>query len=231
MSTTWNDRTAFGPMGPGPRRRGGGPHHHPGMGPDTYEAQDWGAGGGPGSRGYGRRGGPGMGMGPAGRGRGRGRGRARRGAIRLLILAALTDHPMHGYEVIHVLGELSGGRWRPSAGSVYPTLQSLEDEGMVTSVEVDGKRIYSLTEPGREEASSQPMPEPWFDEEDNLRQSAQGLMAAIRQVDHIGSEQTRAEAYDLVDATRRQLYRLLAEDEPTSSAPVDSTPEEPAAEQ
>src|SRR5437879_4867433 len=66
-----------------------------------------------------------------GGGRRRGRGRARRGDIRAAILLVLADRPMHGYEVMNELTERSGGVWRPSPGSVYPTLQQLEDEELV----------------------------------------------------------------------------------------------------
>src|SRR3954469_24296918 len=96
-----------------------------------------------------------------GRGRGRGRGlgsrpdmrRMRRGDIRTAILAVLVEKPGHGYEIIQAVEERSGGGWRPSAGSIYPTLQLLEDEGLVTSSERDGKRVYEVTEAGRTETA------------------------------------------------------------------------------
>src|SRR5262249_36540539 len=87
-----------------------------------------------------------------GRGRGRGRHRVRRGDVRSAILALLDDRPMHGYEMITELEERTGGRWRPSAGSIYPTLQLLEDEGLVSAEEVEGRRVYSLTEAGQKAA-------------------------------------------------------------------------------
>src|SRR6478672_5113065 len=87
-----------------------------------------------------------------GRGGGRGRHRVRRGDVRSAILALLDDRPMHGYAIITELDERTGGRWRPSAGSIYPTLQLLEDEDLVTAEEAEGKRVYSLTEAGREAA-------------------------------------------------------------------------------
>ena len=90
-----------------------------------------------------------------GGGRGRG-GMVRRGEIRPLILAVLATKPMHGYEVITELEAQSGGRWRPSAGSVYPTLQQLADEGLVTSEEIDGRRVYALTDEGKAAAAAGP---------------------------------------------------------------------------
>src|SRR5215210_2526495 len=97
-----------------------------------------------------------------GRGRHRGGGRdgrwdgsgprMRRGDIRTAILAVLTEGPGHGYDVMQNLEDKTGGAWRPSPGSVYPTLQLLEDEGLVRSTERDGKRVFEITEPGRTES-------------------------------------------------------------------------------
>src|SRR5919106_6860369 len=85
-------------------------------------------------------------------------GRAvRRGNVRFAILSALQAGPMHGYQVIQELESRTQGRWRPSAGSVYPTLQQLEDEGLVTSADVDGRRTYSLSDAGRTAAEEHPL--------------------------------------------------------------------------
>ena len=80
---------------------------------------------------------------------GHGRHRARRGALGMAILTLLDERPMHGYELITVLEERSGGRWKPSPGAIYPALGKLEERGLVTSTEQDGKRQYELTEAGR----------------------------------------------------------------------------------
>ncbi len=78
-----------------------------------------------------------------------GRGaRARRGDVRAAVLALLAEQPMHGYEMITEIEERSGGYWRPSAGSIYPTLQLLEDEGLIAGEESDGKRRFTLTDEG-----------------------------------------------------------------------------------
>ena len=91
-----------------------------------------------------------------------GRSAVRRGDVRPAILAVLEDEPMHGYQVIRVLEERSRGHWRPSAGSVYPTLQQLQDEGLVRSEEIDGRRTYSLTDEGRTQSRpSTPAARPW----------------------------------------------------------------------
>ena len=96
------------------------------------------------------RGGQGHGRGWEGHRRG---GRMRRGEIRTALLVVLAEAPGHGYEVMQRLEEKSGGVWRPSPGSVYPTLQLLEDEGLVRSTERDGKRFYELTDVGRADAT------------------------------------------------------------------------------
>ena len=86
---------------------------------------------------------------------------SRRGAIRDATLALLAEQPMHGYQVMQELAERSGGRWHPSAGSVYPTLQQLEDEGLVTVEDRDGRRTFALTDAGRTAATAIPAERPW----------------------------------------------------------------------
>ena len=73
------------------------------------------------------------------------------GEVRLALLSLLADEPMHGYELMKRLEERSGGIYRASAGTIYPTLQQLEDEGQIVSESVNGKRVYKLTEAGRRE--------------------------------------------------------------------------------
>lgn len=71
------------------------------------------------------------------------------GDMKYVILKLLRDKPMHGYEVMKALEEHTHGCYKPSPGTVYPTLQWLEDEGLVKSEEVDGKKVYSITDAGR----------------------------------------------------------------------------------
>ncbi len=96
-----------------------------------------------------------MGMGPRHRGRQRRRGPSRRffrqGEVRLALLSLLGEEPAHGYELMKRLEERSGGMYQASAGTVYPVLQQLEDEGLVRIQEEDGKKVYHLTDAGREE--------------------------------------------------------------------------------
>src|ERR1700760_4080789 len=84
-------------------------------------------------------------------GRGRGGPRARRGDVRAAVLALLAERPMHGYEMIKEIEERTDGAWVPSAGSIYPTLQLLEDEGLIRGKDSDGKRRFTLTDTGRAE--------------------------------------------------------------------------------
>jgi DNA-binding PadR family transcriptional regulator len=96
-----------------------------------------------------------LGMGPRRYGRHRRRGAGRRffrqGEVRLALLSLLQDAPAHGYELMNRLEERSGGMYRASAGTIYPVLQQLEDEGLVKGDEIEGKRTYHLTDAGREE--------------------------------------------------------------------------------
>ncbi len=72
-----------------------------------------------------------------------------RGDIKFVLLELLQERPMHGYEMMKALEEKTGGFYTPSPGSIYPTLQMLEDGGMVTSAEVEGKKVYTITDAGR----------------------------------------------------------------------------------
>ena len=116
------------------------------------------------SKGHGRGHGQGHGGGPFGAGPGHmpfgeggefgffgPRGRARRGEVRYVLLDALRDGPKHGYEIVKALEERTSGQYVPSPGTVYPTLQYLEDEGLVHSDQQAERRVYELTEAGRAE--------------------------------------------------------------------------------
>jgi DNA-binding PadR family transcriptional regulator len=147
----------------------------------------------------------------------------RRGDVRAVILDMLGDRPMHGYELIREVEQRSGGRWRPSPGSVYPTLQLLEDEGLVTAAEQDGRRVFSLTEAGRAAHDERAAAgraggagEPWPSADDprfQLRDAVFGLHEATMQVGRTGSPAQVQRALDVLTQARRSLYRILAEDE------------------
>ena len=147
-------------------------------------------------------------------------GRMRRGEIRTALLAVLAEAPGHGYEVMQRLEEKSGGVWRPSPGSVYPTLQLLEDEGLVRSTERDGKRVYELTDEGRAEATRRTEEaggDPFAADRvasvyGQLRENGMSLLQAIRQIARTGNEAQVQQASEIVRDARKQLYRLLADD-------------------
>ncbi|WNZ13135.1 PadR family transcriptional regulator [Streptomyces sp. 11x1] len=170
-------------------------------------------------------GGPGpfgpFGGGPwGGRGRGGPRGRARRGDVRASILALLKDRPMHGYEMIQEIAERSGGAWKPSPGSVYPTLQLLEDEGLIASATEGGKKLFSLTEAGRTAAEEGPEA-PWeeasrgvdWEALSEIRQAGFGLMEAFGQVWKTGDKEQRDKALTVINEARKKLYLILADED------------------
>lgn len=195
-------------------------HHDEGHGPDRSVGR--------GPRGTHR--GPGFG-GPRGGGfGGPGRGRmARRGDVRAAILALLAEQPMHGYQVISELDTRTGGRWRPSAGSIYPTLQQLEDEGLVRSEEVDARRVFSLTEAGTAETArrGETAGAPWVPDAADLADPAfelgrmsQAVGTAAMQVAEVGSARSLEQAREILSDARRSLYRLLADDDAPDAIPA-----------
>ncbi|MEV7788692.1 PadR family transcriptional regulator [Streptomyces sp. NPDC088106] len=185
-------RAAFGPFGPGGPGGPGGP-----FGPGFGHGGPWG-----------------------GRGRGGPRGRARRGDVRASILALLKDRPMHGYEMIQEIAERSGGAWKPSPGSVYPTLQLLEDEGLIVSESGGGKKLFSLTGAGRTAAGEGPEA-PWeeasrgvdWEALNEIRQAGFGMMEAFGQVWKTGSKEQREKALAVINETRKKLYLILADED------------------
>ena len=78
------------------------------------------------------------------------------GEVRLAILSLLAEGPKHGYQLMKEMQDRSGGFYRASAGSIYPTLQQLEDEGLVRAETVNGRRVYQLTDEGRAELAADP---------------------------------------------------------------------------
>jgi DNA-binding PadR family transcriptional regulator len=142
--------------------------------------------------------------------------------VRAAILLALADEPMHGYQIMQRLEERSGGAWRPSPGSVYPTLQLLEDQGLIKGEEAEGRRVFSLTETGAQEAATLKErlgDSPWGAEGDApdprfaLRQSVFQLGAAVKQVGMAGSADDVQKALEILREARRRMYALLADAE------------------
>jgi DNA-binding PadR family transcriptional regulator len=199
--------------------RGGGRH---GMRPTPEELEQLIAwrrmGGGP-------FGGPGGPFGGGGRGHGpRGRGRARRGDVRLALLRLLAEEPANGYQLMQTIEERSGGRWRPSPGSVYPTLAQLEDEGLIKSAEAEGSRRFEITDAGREHLETRAdESEPWKPTDEAGENAITELAPLVIQIGKaawqvatVGDEAQRARAIEVLAETRRALYRILAEDAPES---------------
>jgi len=158
---------------------------------------------------------PGNGHGGGRRGAAHGGG-VRRGEVRNLLLAALLDGPAHGYELMSWLEDRSGGRWRPSPGSVYPLLQLFEDEGLATGHEQGGRKVFALTEAGRAKADRSRVRNLAADpaarsQHQELRAEVQQLHLAARQVGAAGSSEQIEQAVAAVRAARQALYRLLAE--------------------
>jgi DNA-binding PadR family transcriptional regulator len=152
-----------------------------------------------------------------GRGRPGGRG-GRRGNVRAAILALLTERPMHGYEMIKEIDSRTGGVWSPSPGSVYPTLQLLEDEGVIASEESGGRKRFSLTEAGQAEATTAATNPPWteFSAEtvsngQDAREAIFGIMNALRQLGLEGDREQWHKAIEVLGETKRKLYAILAE--------------------
>jgi DNA-binding PadR family transcriptional regulator len=154
--------------------------------------------------------------GPRGRGR-----KARRGDIRTAALLLLAEEPRNGYQIMQEVQERSGDVWRPSPGSVYPALQQLEDEGLIRTEEHDGRKLYALTDAGRElveERAKEGRPAPWEQMSDDISGDAQQLGRLMRevagafvQVMRTGSEGQVARAREVLAETRRSLYRILAD--------------------
>lgn len=146
-------------------------------------------------------------------------GRMGRGDVRTAILIALTDEPMHGYQIIQSIEARTNGAWKPSAGSIYPTLQLLADEGLVTSEQIGERKVFSLTEAGKASAAEVAGgPTPWEprrswnpERSAALPKAGAKLAQAVAQVAHSGSQEQAERAVAVIDEARRKIYAILAE--------------------
>jgi predicted O-methyltransferase YrrM/DNA-binding PadR family transcriptional regulator len=152
-----------------------------------------------------------------GGGRGGRQGGGRRGNVRTAILVLLGEGPMHGYQMLRVMEERSGGRWKPSPGSLYPALQALEDEGLLLSGDREGRRTYELTEAGRAEIADGGVIAPWEwpeecgeDRSDTLDSAVRALRSTIGHVEATAGPDERAATVALIESLRRSVYLLLA---------------------
>ena len=155
------------------------------------------------------------------------RPRAKRGDVRAAILDVLAVEPLNGYQVIQQIAERSGGQWKPSPGSVYPTVSQLEDEGLITADEERG-RTLRLTPEGEAYVAEHPdeLGAVWaafgdgeVEEEDGpdlsvLKSEVGQLMSAVWQILSSGTDRQKKDAMAVLIETRRKLYGLLADEDP-----------------
>jgi DNA-binding PadR family transcriptional regulator len=125
---------------------------------------------------------------------------------------------MHGYQIIHEIEERSGGAWKPSPGSVYPTLQMLVDEGLLESKETKGRRTYSLTAEGKDFAASESeKPAPWdtgFDRptgpRGTLAMSGVKIAKAAAEVARVGTPEQMEKAAQVIDETAKKISAIVS---------------------
>lgn len=156
-----------------------------------------------------------------------GRGpRARRGNVRSAILSLLGETPMNGYQIMQAIEQRSNGQWKPSSGSVYPTLQQLEDEDLVTTETggQSGSKTLKLSAKGKRyvDDNKDELAADWLPAEDEsqganpkweLMNQIRQISMAVMQVTQTGTPKQIDDAKKLLAETRRALYRLLADDE------------------
>lgn len=144
--------------------------------------------------------------------------RMRRGDVRSAVLRLLHEAPMHGYQIMNEIEVRSGGIWKPSPGSVYPTLQLLVDEGLLEVTETAGRRTYSLTATGEEVAAMESeSPAPWEGGIDrttgprgSLARAGVNLAKAAAEVARVGSPEAMEQATKLLDETAKKLSSIVS---------------------
>jgi DNA-binding PadR family transcriptional regulator len=165
--------------------------------------------------------------------------RARRGDVRSAILDVLRTaqetEPVNGYQIIQQIAEKSGEAWKPSPGSVYPTIQQLQDEGLVETDEATSRRTVRLTEDGRtyvavhaDELAAVWTPFEAREREErsdyaDLKPEIGQVMGAVWQIVTTGSEAQRRAAVDVLVDTRRKLYGILADGGTESAEELDES--------
>ncbi|WCD93260.1 PadR family transcriptional regulator [Microbacterium sp. nov. GSS16] len=148
--------------------------------------------------------------------------RMARGDVRAAVISLLAERPMHGYQIISEISERSGGAWKPSAGSVYPTLQLLADEGLISADEQGGRKTYSLTDAGIAESEAlAARPAPWEGAGQRggsgssplggLPKAGMELASAAAQLGRTGTPDQVKQGVEILEDARRRLYAILAE--------------------
>ena len=146
-------------------------------------------------------------------------GEAERGSVKYDILGILWDGPRHGYDIMLTIEEKRG--YRPSPGSIYPALQMLEEGDFLTGKEVDGKRVYTITDKGSELLAKHREANPADDEDHprgkmptmaNARATVGGIMMALKEIGRTRDMDLYKQALDIMERTRRDLYALLTQE-------------------
>ncbi|MBD2772861.1 PadR family transcriptional regulator [Iningainema tapete] len=153
---------------------------------------------------------------------GRGRGeepRTRRGDIKFILLGLLSECPRHGYELIKELETRDGGFRRLSPGSVYPTLQLLEEGGYLTSEQIEGKRVYTITDSGRQLLSDRhqhknPVDNPGNTDKSSelieLRNALTDLTTAVTLIARSGNPEQANQVRELLIQVKREIFKMLS---------------------
>ncbi|MDQ3042217.1 MAG: PadR family transcriptional regulator [Acidobacteriota bacterium] len=140
--------------------------------------------------------------------------RMRRGDIKFHLLEILKETPRHGYEIINKLENQSGG-YRPSPGSVYPTLQMLEEGGYLTSEQIEGKKVYTITDEGikfLEDRGAKPFEaHPKMAQAFEIRKSLMKFGSAVMDGVRDGDEETVKKISEVINKAKRDVYSILAE--------------------
>jgi DNA-binding PadR family transcriptional regulator len=152
--------------------------------------------------------------------------KARRGDVRAAILAVLSDSALNGYQTIQEIAERSGGVWKPSPGSIYPTLQQLEDEGLVRQETEGGRRVFTLTDEGKTYVAehADEINAPWqamaeaSSDDDGLKPLIGQVAAAVWQILAVGTPEQQAQGREALIELRKRLYAILAEDHEQAGA-------------
>jgi DNA-binding PadR family transcriptional regulator len=146
-------------------------------------------------------------------------------------LLLLNEEPRNGYQIMQEVEERSDGVWRPSPGSVYPALQQLEDEGLIRSQELEGRKLFALTDEGLAyvQERGEDKQAPWeqmsgdvSDQAHELGRLIREVASAFSQVVKTGSEAQMGEARKVLAKTRKDLYRILADGDPEAASDTEA---------
>ncbi len=145
--------------------------------------------------------------------------RTPRGDIKYILLSLLAEQSRHGYDLIKELEARYGGFWKPSPGSVYPTLQLLEEGGYLISEQVEGKKVYTITETGRQLLAERGDPQDWMTRRNKPQQwmelgnAIADLGGIVMQVARSGNADHINRVREILNRAKREIYTILAEEE------------------